>query len=1074
MIVLSVLTMTARVITPDEANAVASEFMNTVGLRSASSSALRPLKAPGVAVEVANSPYYIFNRGENEGFVIISGDDRAPKILGYSDKGSFDAENLPPQLKEMMEQWAKQLSDMPEIGKHASWSTTTTTRAEEGVLLETANWGQDFPYNGQTPIIEGANCPTGCVATAMAIVMKYQKWPETYDWDAMPMNTENDPLDYEVYNAALSGLMADAGEAVHMYYAPWESGANMNWVGHKMQQEFKYSPECQYITSKNFSQEKWLEMLYDNIDKGNPVIYNGLDEIGSMNHAFIIDGYNSNGFHINWGWDGNYNGYFVIDALTPNEYQDFSFDTGMVINIVPDKSGNKYSECFADYGYFWNGGDIGEKMNISVEDVHSGEEFAVIWKYITMPEGFNGEIAIALVDNENNIKEILQSREAVSYGNEGIGLFNGIFFGNIVTGTVNEDDRLQLVAKASQNEEYRIILGTLENPSSAPVRGNTPRKRLVTFNIGKGVSFDHNDMAENSGILPYGETTIKVMDGLQLHYRVRSEDSDSDNPIVIKVEGDLLYGTIHVSSKEEINYFIDIASDCTIEAYIAELKDEDVSLTSGGTLSSKISEKDGPCIRNLKISGKMDATDFWYIRDNMPSLESLDLSEVSIEEVNASDGNFIQNQIKYDANTIPDWALTNLHSSYISSLILPPNLVAINGDALVNLEINSVTIPENVNRIGNNEFYGCDNLKYVELLNPEPIFVNDCIFLDTYCPENGILYVPVGSAEKYRQAPVWRDFKEIVEGRMPVFVNKIQISPENWDGTVGESFKIEAVVMPENAADKSLTWTSSDEDIASVDAEGNVMALAIGEADIMATAADGSGISATCHVEVGASVIPVEGISLDKESAELKVGDSIALTATVLPENATDKTVTWSSDNASVASVDENGNVMAISLGTANITAACGDYSAICAVTVVATMVESIQLTPDKWDGVEGESFKIETVVMPEDASDKSLTWKSSDEAIATVDAVGNVSVLKEGTCVITATAADGSGVSAECIITSVAGVDGIFSAEESFDIYGVNGILIKKDADRDGLKLLTSGIYLIRQGGDVKKIVIH
>ncbi len=111
---------------------------------------------------------------------------------------------------------------------------------------------------------------------------------------------------------------------------------------------------------------------------------------------------------------------------------------------------------------------------------------------------------------------------------------------------------------------------------------------------------------------------------------------------------------------------------------------------------------------------------------------------------------------------------------------------------------------------------------------------------------------------------------------------------------------------------------------------------------------------------------------------------------------------------------------------------------------------------------------------MPEDATDKSLTWTSSDEAIATVDTEGNVSVLKEGTCVITATAADGSGVSAECIITSVAGVDGIFSAEESFDIYGVNGILIKKDADRDGLKLLTSGIYLIRQGGDVKKIVIH
>ncbi len=899
----------ARQITPDEAISVASDFMSSSELWTVGSanSALRLMNAPGMESAKGSIPYYVFNRGEDEGFVIISGDDRVPKILGYSDKGSFDAENLPPQLKNMMEVWANQMASLPKIGQHISWqkNTSSYTRTEDGILLETANWGQDFPYNGQTPIIEGANCPTGCVATAMAIVMKYHNWPETYDWASMPMNTEDEPLNYEVFNPDLAGLMADAGEAVYMYYSPWESGANMNWVGHKMQQEFKYSPECQYITSENFTEEEWMKMLFNNLDSGIPVIYNGVSEEATMNHAFVVDGYNSTGFHVNWGWDGLYNGYYVIDALTPNEYQDFSYRTGMVMNIVPDKSGKEYSKCFADHGYFWNGGDIGQKMNISVEDIQSGEEFTVIWKYITIPENYKGEIGIALVNGNDEIKEILQAQEVSSYEYDGIGLFNGIFFGNIVTGSIDSDDKIQLVSKEYQNDEYKIILGTLENPSFAPVKGNTPKRRLVTINVGEGVYFDHGDMAENSGLLPYGETTISVMDGLSLSYRVRTEDPDSKDPVVLKVEGDLLYGTIHISSKEEINYSVDVASDCRIEAYIADLKDAQLNLNSAGSLNTVISEKEGPHIRNLKISGKMNARDFWYIRDNMPSLEALDLSEVSIEEVIASDGNFIPTSDKFEANTIPNWALTNLHSSYISSLILPKNLEAIGSDALVNLEIKSVTIPVNVNSIGVNVFYCCHNLRAVEVLNPEPIFVNDCIFVDTPCPNDAILYVPVGSAGKFGQALVWQDFKEIIEGSMPILVDDIQISTEVWSGE-------------------------------------------------------------------------------------------------------------------------------------------------------------------------EGESFKIETIVIPEDATDKTLVWSSSDETVATVDNEGNVTVLKDGTCVITATAADGSGISAECFITSVAGVETVFSLDTQFDIYNMNGMIVKKNAVGESLKTLTPGIYLIRQDEAVKKIVIR
>lgn len=220
--------------------------------------------------------------------------------------------------------------------------------------------------------------------------------------------------------------------------------------------------------------------------------------------------------------------------------------------------------------------------------------------------------------------------------------------------------------------------------------------------------------------------------------------------------------------------------------------------------------------------------------------------------------------------------------------------------------------------------------------------------------------------------------------------------------------------------------------------------------------------------------VPTESISLDKESAELEIGESITLIASVLPENATDKTVTWTTEDATIATVDDNGNVIAMSLGQTNITASNGDHSASCVVKVVPTLVQSIQLAPEKWEGIEGESFKIEATVMPENATDKSLVWTSSDDSVAIVGAEGNVTVLKEGSCVIKATAKDGSGVCAECIITSVAGVDGIFTTDDNFDIYGLNGYIIKENADKESLKLLTPGIYLVRHHGEMKKLVLR
>jgi len=234
------LAASARQVSTDEAQSVAADFFGNPS----NPSNPKHVGAKGInRVAPKNGtadfqPYYIFNAADNAGFVIISGDDRAPKILGYSDRGEFDFNNIPPQLDWLLEEYEKQIESLSTTASQdPSWQSNSSLGSESGILLETANWGQGAPYNSQCPIINGSQAPTGCVATAMAIVMKYHNWPERYNWVAMPADNVT------AENSSETGkLMADAGKAVLMNYGSSESGANMNWVGHKLQQDFKYNP----------------------------------------------------------------------------------------------------------------------------------------------------------------------------------------------------------------------------------------------------------------------------------------------------------------------------------------------------------------------------------------------------------------------------------------------------------------------------------------------------------------------------------------------------------------------------------------------------------------------------------------------------------------------------------------------------------------------------------------------------------------------------------------------------------------------------------------------------------------
>ena len=235
---------------------------------------------------------------------------------------------------------------------------------------------------------------------------------------------------------------------------------------------------------------------------------------------------------------------------------------------------------------------------------------------------------------------------------------------------------------------------------------------------------------------------------------------------------------------------------------------------------------------------------------------------------------------------------------------------------------------------------------------------------------------------------------------------------------VGGTETLTATVSPKDAANKKVTWKSSNAAIASVDANGKVTAVKVGEATITVTTEDG-GKTATCKVTVSDKEIKVTGVTLNQTSISIVPGGGERLTATVTPADATNKNVTWKSSNEAIATVDANGIVIGVASGTATITVTTedGGYTATCAVEVINVVnVTGVTLNKTTLKLGKGASETLTATVVPGDAYNKNVTWTSSDPAVATVDASGKVTGVAKGTATITVTTEDG-GHTATCAV---------------------------------------------------------
>ena len=308
----------------------------------------------------ADAAYYAFNSSRG-GFVIVAGDDRTPTVLGYSDKSNFDPQDVPEAMQAMLEGYAAQIAALEDGAKAAPHFVNGNAIAP----LVTAQWDQDAPYNLLFPTLNnGRTAYVGCVATAMAQVLYYWKWPArtsapihaytsqqesiympqlpiiSFAWDKMQDTYQID----DASDAALaaSQLSLYCAQSVDMNFTPTGSSAYSHDIPTALSTYFNYKRSAKYIQRDVYSSVAWEEMLYEELSSGRPVLYSGSKAMSG--HEFVCDGYDGNGmFHINWGWNGVSNGYFLLSVLDPDTQgigsatgsYGYIEEQGMVIGIEP-------------------------------------------------------------------------------------------------------------------------------------------------------------------------------------------------------------------------------------------------------------------------------------------------------------------------------------------------------------------------------------------------------------------------------------------------------------------------------------------------------------------------------------------------------------------------------------------------------------------------------------------------------------------------------------------------------------------------------------------------------------------
>ena len=442
-----------------------------------------------------DATFYVFNQGNDNGFVVVAGDDVVYPILGYGMQEPFRKDSMPVNLRSWFDSYQRQINWMrgnkTVAGKEitAAWNQLrqgTMQLSSDGVLLTTVLWDQMTPYNNLCPVVNSQRTPTGCVATSTAIAMQYHKWPDVgqgsysytsqtyglslsatfntpYQWDNMPSTyTAGQYTTQQAQNVAT--LMYDVGVMSEMNYAPGNSGALTITAAQGLVNYMKYDKSLHVLQRENYQTAEWESIIKGELDDNRPVIYGGEND-QNEGHQFIIDGYNtSDYYHVNWGWSGLANGYYLLSVLEPEEQGTggnsgggFSLDQDAIISMMKPVEGSTYQDVLVFF-YGENEGTVFNGLAATTDDFEQNQLFDLQYGYVgnMSIRDFTGNLVAALVDKDGNTKEFISSEEPVTIEIErGVGQEIPC----TITKAIAPGDRIRLLYKSSDGSEWKWVRG---------------------------------------------------------------------------------------------------------------------------------------------------------------------------------------------------------------------------------------------------------------------------------------------------------------------------------------------------------------------------------------------------------------------------------------------------------------------------------------------------------------------------------------------------------------------------------------------------------------------------------------
>ena len=354
LLVVGTSSLLAQQVNKEVALAKANKFMDT---QANASDKRAQRRAPQLVLANNRNEFFVFNDAANGGYVVVSGEERMPDILAFSVNGIYNEEEIPCNMKAWLDGYAKQVSYLRAHPEAKSVRRAHASKANISNLLD-CWFNQREPYNKQCPT-SGGRCLTGCVATAMAQIMYYHKWPNqtletipayttatlnisvpgspvtTIDWANIRKSYNNGDTYSPEQENAIATLMKLCGSSVEMDYTTTASAASTYDAGIALKKYFGYNDLIEEVYRDNFSTDEWEQLVYDELNAKRPVLYSG--QSSKDGHAFVLDGYKDGYFHVNWGWGGS-DAY--VSMTGGGNWQGYTTGHSAVINILPDNGSN--------------------------------------------------------------------------------------------------------------------------------------------------------------------------------------------------------------------------------------------------------------------------------------------------------------------------------------------------------------------------------------------------------------------------------------------------------------------------------------------------------------------------------------------------------------------------------------------------------------------------------------------------------------------------------------------------------------------------------------------------------------